>query len=290
MIGSNLEHPFSAWLCHQRPHIVHRHHGSGISEPHPWFMLLYLLLSGMLHSEFRDAPPVGAPSHPGPTIPWRFRSQPSPLHLPLGLRWPIHYFSALVGRSPKSSQAPFVADSWILPWASSGLSSLRSCSSTCWDESGVLVLVVLLSVAGTAPEVISMTSHACWQNSFWLSFIPPILLTDSMEMSRQWSKELKNSDDKLPGTWVRGLLPLEPLQIHHLLPFQLLVVPFEAGNRLLPHSSISGTTAVGLPIACSFTFSESSLFAEPRYVVVLPGFLCFSFASVQPHFCCWLLG
>ena len=113
-----------------------------------------------------------------------------------------------------------------------------------------------------------MTSQACWKNSSGLSVIPP---------DRQhWS--VSPNGRKSWETWTGicwvlgfgGLLPLESLQRRHLLPLQLLLVlPSEAGNLLLlPRSSLSGTTTVRLPIACSITFLGARPSAEPCALLV----------------------
>ena len=132
--------------------------------------------------------------------------------------------------------------------------------------------VVLLPVAGTAPGVCS-TRQLHDQSSMLAEF----LLTErhsTRSLDRQHGsvspnglKELKNFDGNLLGTWAWGPHVAEPLQRRLLL--QLLVVPSEAGNRLLlPHSSLSGTTTVRLPTACSNTFSGASISAKPRALLV----------------------
>ena len=138
----------------------------------------------------------------------------------------------------------------------------------------MLVLDVLLPVTGTAPGV-CRTRQLLDQSSMLAEF----LLTErhstrSLDrlhgsVSPNGRKSWRTSTGTCWVLGLGGLLPLEPLQHRHLLPLQLLVVPSEAGNcLLLPHSSLSGTTTVRLPIACSNTYSRASTSAEPRALLV----------------------
>ena len=123
------------------------------------------------------------------------------------------------------------------------------------------MLGVLLPVTGTAPGEFSTSQLHDQSNMLAEFFFAERHSTRSLDKQHgNVSPNGRKSWRTSTGTcWVLrfgGLLPLEPLQRHHLLPLQLPVVLSEAGNcLLLPHCSLSGTITARFPIACSNTFS-----------------------------------